>query len=38
MHNYCINKLLNLKEVKVKNIVHADKLRATVPLKYVAVQ
>ena len=24
MHNYCINKLLNLKEVKVKNIVHAD--------------
>lgn len=24
MHNNCINKLLNLKEVKVKNIVHAD--------------
>ena len=24
MHNYCINKLLNLKEVKVKNIIHAD--------------
>lgn len=23
MHNYCINKLLNLKEVKVKNIIHA---------------
>ena len=24
MHNYCINKLLNLKEVKIKNIIHAD--------------
>ena len=24
MHNYCINKLLNLKEVKVKNIIHQD--------------
>lgn len=24
MHNYCINKLLNLKEVKVKNVIHAD--------------
>lgn len=24
MHNYCINKLLNLKDVKVKNITHAD--------------
>lgn len=24
MHNNCINKLLNLKEVKVKNIIHAD--------------
>lgn len=24
MHNYCINKLLNLKEVIVKNIIHAD--------------
>ncbi|ABX40952.1 ISL3 family transposase [Lachnoclostridium phytofermentans] len=24
MHNYCINKLLNLKEVKVKNIIHGD--------------
>ena len=24
MHNYCINKLLNLREVKVKNIIHAD--------------
>ena len=24
MHNNCISKLLNLKEVKVKNIIHAD--------------
>ena len=24
MHNYCINKLLDLKEVKIKNIIHAD--------------
>ncbi len=24
MHNNCINKLLNLKEVKVKNIIHTD--------------
>ena len=24
MHNYCINKLLDLKEVKVKNIIHCD--------------
>lgn len=24
MHNYCINKLLNLKEVKVKKVIHAD--------------
>lgn len=24
MHNYCINKLLDLKEVKVKKIIHAD--------------
>jgi transposase len=24
MHNYCINKLLDLKEVKVKNIIHGD--------------
>jgi transposase len=24
MHNYCINKLLNLKEVKIKNIIHQD--------------
>ena len=24
MHSYCINKLLNLKEVKVKNILHTD--------------
>lgn len=24
MHSYCINKLLDLKEVKIKNIVHAD--------------
>ena len=24
MHNYCINKFLNLKKVKVKNIIHAD--------------
>lgn len=24
MHNHCINKLLNLKEVKIKNIIHAD--------------
>lgn len=24
MHNYCINKLLNLKEIKVKNVIHSD--------------
>lgn len=24
MHNYCINKILNLKDVKVKNVLHCD--------------
>lgn len=24
MHNHCINKLLNIEEVIVKNVVHAD--------------
>ena len=24
MHNYCINKLLNIEEIIVKKVVHAD--------------
>lgn len=24
MHNYCINKLIDLKEVNVKKIIHSD--------------
>ena len=42
MHNYCVNKLLDLKEVKVKKIIHSDSqvkiyIETKATLKFVLV-